>query len=447
MELSRLRLRLTGSYAIGFFVALVIFNLAVVQAVRRMDEGELTRRLALAARDLLVEVPREFAERPEVGWGSAAARVLDEWPSGSDALVVYGPDGSQLAALGSPDLLATAPRTLQFADDLHPDTLYAPDHRARRVMASSGALTSLAIGSLDDARRAADALGFWLFRLVPALLLASLAVGYVFAGRALAPMRALGERIAGLAPDRLDARLPVATPPDEVDRLAMPFNALLARLQRAQSRNRRFVQQAAHQIRTPLTILVGEASLQRTGHAGAHELRQAMDRIWISAQQMQRRVNELVTLAAAEAGDRPPMDDQVELDALALESMDLIRHRAAMLGHRLELQDIEAVTVRGNLELLREALVELLENACRHGSTAGPVGIRVVQRAGRAHLEVISYGPPVATPHARVEEMPADGRGLGLSIVRWIAESHGGLLEFRREDDHNVISLTFPRAP
>jgi signal transduction histidine kinase len=444
MGLSRLRLRLTGSYAIGFFAVLIIFNLVVVRAVRRLEENLVTHRLQLAARDLLFEVPREKAERPDASLANAAARVLDEWPSGPDALIVYGADGVLLAFIGAPALVEMAPRVLPAADGFARDTVSALGHRVRRVTASSPLLRTLVIGSLDDTRRAADALGLWLFRLVPILLLASLVLGYFFAGRALAPINVLGGRIAGLAPDRLDARLPVATPPDEIDRLAAQFNALLGRLQEAQLRNRRFVQQAAHQIRTPLTILLGEAALQRSGKADLKELHHALDRIWTSAHQMQRRVDELVTLAAAEAGESPPMGDSVELDALALEATDLMRRRAAALGHPLELLGIDEVSVRGNTALLREALVELLENACRHGEAGATVGVRVVRTAGHAQLEVVNRGGEVALPDRSLQEIPPDGRGLGLSIVRWIAERHGGRLTVSREEDRNVIALILP---
>ena len=113
---------------------------------------------------------------------------------------------------------------------------------------------------------------------------------------------------------------------------------------------------------------------------------------------MQRRVDELVTAAAAEAGEAPVMADDVALDALALEATDLMRQRAAMLGHPLDLQGIQELTVRGNAGLLREALVELLENACRHGDAGAPVSVRVIRSATEARLEVVNRGGVVQPP-------------------------------------------------
>src|SRR5450755_4298166 len=139
---------------------------------------------------------------------------------------------------------------------------------------------------------------------------------------------------------------------------------------------------------------------------------------------MTHRVQDLLLLARMEAGERPPLRDGVELDAIALDATDLFRARARTLGQHLQLDDIEPCEVRGDEALLREALLELLENACRHGAPGPTVGVSVRAADGHASLEVRSTGDPIVT------ERPRDPRdhtgGLGLSIIRWIASVHDG---------------------
>jgi len=122
------------------------------------------------------------------------------------------------------------------------------------------------------------------------------------------------------------------------------------------------------------------------------------------ADQMVRRVDDLFLLAQAEAGDRPPMQDAVELDGLALECTDLMRGRAQQTRHSLELERVEGAVARGNEPLLREALLELLENAVRYGEAARP--IRVAAYAGHEHatLAVTSAGRRCPATHFRSNE-------------------------------------------
>jgi two-component system, OmpR family, sensor kinase len=285
------------------------------------------------------------------------------------------------------------------------------------------------------------------------VLLLSLVGGYTLARRALAPIDQLGDAIGQIAPDSLDQRVPVRRPADEVDRLAEQFNGLLSRLQAAQARNRRFLRQAAHQIKTPLTLVLGEAdlSLERPRTPEAHL--QALKRVRIAAEQMRRRVDDLLVLAHAEAGERPLLDETVELDGLALECADLMRARAQMLERQLELAQVDPITVRGSEDLLREALLELIENAARYGSKATPIRISAYATNGSAVLEVASSGPPVSEsrPNAPDPEGAGEDRGLGLVIVRWIGHEHRG--ELRHEYDHGVnryclvLPLLAPPAP
>jgi signal transduction histidine kinase len=157
---------------------------------------------------------------------------------------------------------------------------------------------------------------------------------------------------------------------------------------------------------------------------------------------MSRRVDELFLLARAEAGERVPRTEVVELDAVALEAADLMRGRAQALGHRLELGEMAGVEVMGDEGLLREATLELLENACRHGSDDAPIVLTVSRKGNEAQLEVASAGPP---PDSAPEDAGAER--LGLAIVRWIATAHGGALRSRHHRATNYFRVSLPVAP
>ena len=161
-----------------------------------------------------------------------------------------------------------------------------------------------AVGTTRRLDAETDAFGFWLAVSVPFTILVSLVAGYLLSRRALVPVSHLEHAIGRIGPDALDRRLPVNQPPDELDQLSVRFNALLQRLQDSQAQNQRFLQQAAHQIRTPLTLVLGEAELALEGAHTAESRGEALRRIRLAANQMRRRVEELLILARASAGER-----------------------------------------------------------------------------------------------------------------------------------------------
>jgi signal transduction histidine kinase len=245
--------------------------------------------------------------------------------------------------------------------------------------------------------------------------------------------------IRRIEPDDLARRLPVRDPPDELDDLAAQFNEMLVRLTRARERNRAFIAQAAHQLKTPLTIVRGESELGLDRTRDPEEYRVTLQRVRQAADQMARRVEGLFLLAQADAGERPALTDEIELDGLALETADLMRGRAQRAHRALELDRVDSAAAQGNAQLLREALLELLENALKYGGE-GTVRISAYSEGDRAHLAVASAGPPIEVPaHSRV-----DGGGLGLSILRWIAAMHRGELTYTAAAGVNTFTLTWP---
>jgi len=175
-----------------------------------------------------------------------------------------------------------------------------------------------------------------------------------------------------------------------------------------------------------------------------------MRRIRTAAEQMTHRVSDLFLLASVQAGERLPLRELVELDGLVAEAADLMRGRATALNRRLELGEVHPAEVVGDERLLREAVVELLENACRHGSDVRPVVLELTSESGVARISVANAGPPLPEqwePHAGPASQDLEFRGLGLSIARWIAEAHGGSLESYRDGDINRLVLRVPLSP
>jgi signal transduction histidine kinase len=445
MPLSRIRLRLAGWFALAFVVGLLALSLTLFLYMRRQNEARFNRQLSLTAGQLLSAIRAEYAEAPNSGVAAATAAALEEWPDHPEAFAVYDAAGRRLGVTGPP-LLANAlaaklPAKLRSPIDV-PGTA---EHQIRVAAApvDDPLFHVLAASTTEPLHEDEEAFALWLLASVPTTIILSLVAGYILSSRALRPVGQLGEAIAGIRPEALDQRLPVSSRPDELDRLAAQFNGLLERLERAQAQNRRFLEEAAHQIRTPLTLVLGETDLAldrpRTREAHAEALR----RIRIAAGQMHRRVEELLFLARAEAGERAPLTERVELDGLALECADLMRARAQALGCKLELTRVDPTVVLGSEHLLREALLELLENACRHGSPTEPVRLSVLGAECEAVLEVVN---PAGKEVSTEERRGTSGSGLGLQVVQWIASEHGGRLIHGHAHNQVISALHLPLA-
>jgi signal transduction histidine kinase len=445
MPLSRIRLRLAGWFALAFVVGLLGLSLTLFLYMRRQNQARFNRQLSLTADELRNAVRAEYAEAPDSGIAAASAAALEEWPDHPEAFAVYDAAGHRLGQTGPEPLArvlpAAFPANLGSTFDL-PGT---GEHQIRvsRTTADDSLVHVLAASTTEPLHEDEEAFALWLLASVPTTIILSLVAGYILSRRALRPVGELGQAIAGISPDALDQRLPVSPRPDELDRLAGQFNGLLERLERAQAQNRRFLEEAAHQIRTPLTLVLGETDLALDRPRSPETHAEALRRIRIAAGQIHRRVEELLLLARAEAGERAPLTDRVELDGLALECADLMRGRAQALGCKLELTRVDPAVVLGSEPLLREALLELIENACRHGSSAAPVRLSVLDQATEAVLEVVN---PIGHEKPADENRGATGSGLGLQVVQWIASEHGGRLSHGRDRDFATSILHLPLA-
>jgi signal transduction histidine kinase len=261
-----------------------------------------------------------------------------------------------------------------------------------------------------------------LFVFVTGLVAAVLGAGAValLMGRALAPLRRLASGAAEIERTG-DARrrLPQTAAEDEVGQLAGTLNAMLASLERAREREGRFLADASHELRTPLTSLRGNVAYIARHGATADviaELERDADRLALLA-------DDLLVLSREESGERPP-DDPVDVSALVTE---LARREG------IDAAVDEDISVRGDRAALERAVENLVQNARKYGPPAGRITVKAAGTDGLVRLTVTDEGRGLQPYDADQAfrrfwrgRNRGDGSGLGLPIVRAIAERHGG---------------------
>ena len=266
-------------------------------------------------------------------------------------------------------------------------------------------------------------------------------VGYVVARRALAPVARMGERARDITASRLDERLPIDTPQDELGRMAAVFNDTLGRLEASFLQMRRFTGNVSHELRTPLTAIrsVGEVGLRGPSDAAAY--RDVIESMLEETDRLTRLVNQLLAVARADGGDLTPGATDVNLGSLA---EDVVSHLGVLAEEKAQTLDVDvdaAPSCRADHITIRQAVINLVDNAIRYTPEGGRILLRVYQTATNAFLEVTDTGPGIPERDRtrlferlfRGGEQTADpgGSGLGLSIAKLAVEANHGELTYQ----------------
>ncbi len=315
-------------------------------------------------------------------------------------------------------------------------------------------ITVVVLRGLATEEEASETFVAWLIAAIPIALIFAVVGGYLLARASLAPALALAEQAERISAASLDARLSVANPEDELGRLAGVLNALLGRLQQAFSRQRTFMADASHELRTPIAVVRGAADVALTSPAVTVEsLRDSLKTVRVEGIRMTRIVNDLFLLARADSVAQP-----VTRELLFLEEIVTDASRAGrMLGNEHGVTvtadaDVEAPFV-GDANLIGRLLLNLVDNAVQFSPRGAGVHIALARCEspelpdGRAlsgpwySITVDDEGPGVdGALHAtlferfvRAVQRPAPderrasgGAGLGLAIARWVTDVHAG---------------------
>ncbi len=284
--------------------------------------------------------------------------------------------------------------------------------------------------------------------------------GRIIANRSLRPIQAMIAKARHITAQKLNERLPSRGTGDELDQLAATLNGMLARIQRHVGRLRQFTADAAHELRSPLAALRGNAEVALSHPRSESELRHVLEDSIDHYDRLTRMTDDLLLLARADAGHDILRREPVRLDRVVHDVVDLYTPLARDRGIEFKSTITNDIRLHGDGARLRQLVGNLVDNAVKYTESPGQVSASASATDGTAHLTIADTGvgiPPDHLPHifdrfyridaARSAEH-GHGAGLGLSICRAIAEAHGGRLDLTSTPGTGtVVRLTLPLSP
>lgn len=293
-----------------------------------------------------------------------------------------------------------------------------------------------------------------LFVIVPLALIAAGAGGWFIARQALSPVAELTETAAAISSSNLHRRVAGGGSSDELARLASTFNDMIARLERTFNSQRRFIADASHDLRTPLTVIRAELELlcSRPGVDG--EIRGALDRAIRGIDNLQRLANDLLLLARADADQLQPVEETARLDEIIVECASGVKALAAQKHISLRVDVSEPLELHCSASLLQRAITNVIENAIKYSPEDSSVEIASARADSLAVITVTDNGhgiPPEDLPRVLDRFYRGDrarstqGTGLGLAITKAIVDAHHGHLQIDSQPGSGTrVTVTLP---
>lgn len=293
----------------------------------------------------------------------------------------------------------------------------------------------------------------------PFVLLLSACGSYWLAKRAFRPMLHLTRTAREINAGDLHRRVPLPQARDEVYDLALTLNGMIARLDQAFTQQRRFVADASHELRTPVTAIRSMTDIALDNEHSLEECRGVLSGVNAEAERLGLLINDLLALARADEAQLPLDHEPVRLDLLAVDIVATMEPLALARGITLQVQTPESVTIVGDTARLIQMMMELVENALTYTNADGTITLIVGQEGTQACLKVCDTGIGITSADAAhiferfyradpARSRAAGGSGLGLSIVDWIVSVHHGSIAVESQVGQGAtFTVTLPLAP
>ena len=453
--------RLASWYSIVFAGGLALFSVAVWFAMRatvyHAIDDELRDRVqgvrAFMDRQIsalsIPEIRDEFREHSVLGPGGDLFQVCD---SQGQWLYRSVPLESNNVGIEKPsDLNRPRFATTQVAD--RPLRFYS-----QRILVNGRSYTVQVAAPMHEAFEAIEAFGLILVLAVPVLLIAATAGGYWISKRALDPVDEISRAAQRISIENLADRLDVPKTGDQLQRLTETLNQMFSRLEASVGRMKQFTADASHELRAPIALIrtTAEVAVQRRNRRAAEYL-EALDDILEESERTSQVVDSLMLLARADAGKEVLESERVDASAISRAAGEQGEKLARIRGLNFSASiPDEPVWVNADAEALRRALLILIDNAAKYTPEGGSVHIELRADDGFARFCVRDSGIGIAAadlPHIFDRFWRADkarsrsqgGAGLGLSIAKWIAETHAGSITVESESGKgSVFCLNVP---
>lgn len=383
------------------------------------------------------EIRDEFREHSVLGPGGDLFQVCDaqgEWLYRSEPLENDNVSIDRPANLAKPRFATAqvAGRPLRFYSE--------------RIVVNGQPYTVQVAAPMHEAFEAIEAFGFILVLMVPLLLIGATAGGYWISKRALDPVDDISRAAQRISIENLADRLHVSNTGDQLQRLTETLNQMFSRLEASVRRMKQFTADASHELRAPIALIrtTAEVTVQRRNRE-ANEYLEALDDILEESERTSQVVGSLMLLARADAGKEVLERGLVDACSICHAAVEQGEKLARIRGlHFSSSIPEEPMWVHADAEALRRALLILMDNAAKYTPAEGTVKVDLARAGGFARITVCDTGigiAPADLPHVFDRFWRADkarsreygGAGLGLSIAKWIAETHAGSISVESE--------------